>query len=273
MVHGSNIEVMVELVGLSSKVGGLDDLLSANGFGGLLEDFAPQTPPEPEDAAKAAAEAALESGQRALAEANLKVRCTPDGEGNWRLSLASSGVVKLGAVAVRVWPLSFLPERGVDAAALAKRAEIDLGIVDAADITGLIGFELSVTDQKRCFALNLHVEGLPGDRDAAILRRVVRNREGFLRYLRLLLGGLTVSLGQDGDDGEQGSATWRSGVNGTEALLEDLVRAWSREPARLRDVQRVVERLRGEDNQNESVIPPDFDALWTVFEQAMGRAS
>jgi hypothetical protein len=62
------------------------------------------------------------------------------------------------------------------------------------------------------------------------------------------------------------------GNSGIEALLEDMVRAWSREPERLRDVQRVVERLRGETDENGAVVPPDFDALWAVFEQALQEA-
>lgn len=66
----------------------------------------------------------------------------------------------------------------------SPRGAVTLGVLDAADVTGLIGFELSCDGYERRFALNLKVQGLPDDRDAAILRRIVRNREGFLRYLR-----------------------------------------------------------------------------------------
>ncbi len=114
---------------------------------------------------------------------------------------------------------------------------------------------------------------MPEGRDAAILRRIVRNREGFLRYLRLLLGMLGTGLEVEDETGTGGGGTWKgSGSGADEALLEDLVRAWSREPARLRDVQRVVERLRGHEAEDGAVVPPDFEALWAVFEQVLGEA-
>jgi hypothetical protein len=173
-------------------------------------------------------------------------------------------------VAVLVWPLSLPPERGADAAALASGAEVSLGVFDAADITALVGFALSCGGHERRFALHLPVHGLPDEREAAILRRVIRNRDGFLRYLKILLGDFIGGMGPIGGD-SLGAGAWQSGAGGREALLEDMVRAWSREPERLRDVQRVVERLRGETDAAGAVVPPDFEALWTVFEQALGE--
>ncbi|WP_139559806.1 phospholipase D family protein [Methylotetracoccus oryzae] len=271
MVQGLNVEIMAELSGRRSQVGHIDDLLSTDGFGGLLADFSPQTPPTPEDAARADAELALETCQRTLASASLSVHCAPDGAGNWNLQLVPAAGVALGNVTARAWPLSLQPERGIDVVALATGAEVVLGVVDAADITGLIGFELCCGEQARRFALNLEVVGLPDDRDAAILRRIVRNREGFFRYLQLLLGGLGLNLAPGNEGIRNGTGSWQPGAPGTESLLEDLVRAWSREPARLKDVQRVVERLRNENDENGSIIPSDFDALWITFEQAMAN--
>lgn len=270
MVAGSNVEVMAELVGRHSKVGLVEDLLAQEDFGGVLTDFDPETPVDPVDEARAAAEKALEACQRALSLAELKVICDLHGEGAWRLRLGTAAPIDLGGVAVTAWPLSLSPERGGAAGALAVGAEVELAILDAADVTGLTGFALSIGDHGRGFALNLPVSGLPEDRDAAILRRIIRNREGFLRYLRLLLGGF--GLGFEAVDGGGGDSVraWSTGAGGVEAILEDLVRAWSREPDRLRDVQRVVERLRGAEGEDGPVVPPDFEALWMVFEQALG---
>lgn len=270
MVAGSNVEVMAELVGRHSKVGLVEDILAQEDFGGVLTDFDPQTPVDPDDDARAAAEKAMEACQRALSLAELTVTCERHGEGAWRLSLGVAAPIGFGGVAVTAWPLSLSSERGVAAGALTDGAEVELAIVDAADVTGLTGFELSIGDHGRRFALNLPVSGLPEDRDAAILRRIIRNREGFLRYLRLLIGGF--GLGFEAVDGSGGDPVraWSAGSGGVEAILEDLVRAWSREPARLCDVQRVVERLRGAEGEDGPVVPPDFEALWMVFEQALG---
>ena len=273
MVSARNVEVMVELVGRHSQVGRIEQLLAPEGFGGVLTDFDPETEPDPEVEARAETERRLEQLQILLAEADLSVRCKPSGDGTWALTLDTGTDVIIGDSAASCWPLSLQPERAADLRPLEGAKSIDLATVDPADITGLVGFELRLNDVTRRFALNLMIVGLPDDRDAAILRRVVRNREGFLRYLRLLLGGLGGD-GPAGDVGGDGGGTpWRfSGAGGTEALLEDLVRVWAREPARLRDVQRVVERLRGHEGDDGAIVPPDFDALWMVFEQALEEA-
>jgi hypothetical protein len=270
MVAGTNIEVMVELIGKHTKVGRVEQILESDDLGGVLNDFDPQTPLDPEDENRAAAERALEACQGALSLADLSVTCDRQGEGTWQLRLRGAAPVDFGGVAVVAWPLSLSPERGVAAGALEAGTEVELGVVDAADVTGLTGFELSINDQARRFALNLRVDGLPEEREAAILRRIVRNREGFLRYLRLLLGGFGLGIETGDGSGADAPAAWNTGSGGIEALLEDLVRAWSREPSRLQDVQRVVERLRGAEGEDGPVVPPDFDALWTVFEQALG---
>jgi hypothetical protein len=272
MVAGRNIEVMVELVGGRAKVGRVEDLLGESGLGGVLADFDSSTPVDALDPATTAAEVALESCQRALAAADLAVYCTRNGDGHWGLALHANAAVDFDGVAALAWPLSLPLERGVDAAGLASGTAVDLGLFDAADVTGLTGFELSCAGQVRRFALHLSVHGLPSERDAAILRRIVRNREGFLRYLRLLLGDFGAGIGLLDPEGPGGKGSWRMGNGAIEALLEDMVRAWSREPERLRDVQRVVERLRGETDEDGAVVPPDFDALWTVFEQALQEA-
>ena len=273
MVDARNVEVMVELVGRHSQVGRIEQLLAPEGFGGVLTDFDPQTEVDPEAEARAETERHLELLQRRLAEADLSVHCGPADNGTWALALEATTDVSIGDAAASVWPLSLQPGQGVDLSVLAGARSLHLATVDPADITGLVGFELRLNDLTRRFALNLEVLGLPEDRDAAILRRVVRNRDGFLRYLRLLLGGISGD-GAGGDEGANGGGQpWRfSSSGGTDALLEDLVRVWAREPARLRDVQRVVERLRGQEGDDGTIVPPDFDALWTVFEQALGVA-
>ena len=124
------------------------------------------------------------------------------------------------------------------------------------------------------FVLNLPVEGMPEIRHAAMLETVLRNRDGFLRYLLLLLGEQDDSGGR----GTVGSARWgegwtASGVAET-PLLEELVRAFSRSPDRLRDVDRTIKRLTARaGEQVEDIVPAEFLATWEVFREAMGGTS
>jgi hypothetical protein len=53
-------------------------------------------------------------------------------------------------------------------------------------------------------------------------------------------------------------------------LLEELVRAFSREPRRLRKVQRLIDDI-AEDGEADEILPAGFLSLWRVFSEAMAR--
>jgi hypothetical protein len=262
ILAGTNLEVWAELSGKRGQGGGLDDLLGSDGIGDLLVDFDPATPTETPDADQVAAEHALDAARSALVSAPLSVMCEKTGV-DWRLMLAGFDLVALGGVSVQAWPLSVRADLAVSCDAPREGGEIDLGLVAAADITGMTGFRIAVGAFETRFALNLPLLGLPEERDRAIVRRIIQNREGFLRYLLLLLGELG-DVGVLAATGADASGSWAhqgSGVGPT--LLEELVRAFSRDPSRLDAVKRLVDRLRtdGEDG----VVPEEFLGLWSVF--------
>lgn len=262
ILRGTNIEVMAELVGKRSRVGVPEDLLAREDLGGMLVPFDAATPLAAPDAERVAAEKALDAARSRLAEAKLSVTCTRDGDEAWRLVL--SGVPQDLGVEAAAWPLSVREELAVELV-----PSTDLGVLATADVTGLIGFALSYRGIAQRFALNTVLVGRPPDRDAAVLRRLIRNREGFYRYLRLLLGGVALSTDAGGEDGGAGGGAWRgSSGAGLDTLLEDLVRAFARDRERLADVRRLVERLRSAED-GEEIIPPEFLELWTVFESAL----
>ncbi len=267
---GSNIEVMAELSGRHSKVGRVEELLSVDDFGELLAEFNPDTPQASTDPAQAAAEKALEEAHKILLDAKLRLQCETDGKDTWRLLLHAGQAVKLLAVEILGWPLSLREERANNLAALATGGPVVLAAgLACADLTGFAGFKLSCAGLTHRFALNLPIAGLPAEREAAILRRVVNNRDGFLRYLRLLLADIA---GQDAALGFGGgaAAVWGAGIGGgSDALLEDLVRAFTRDREKLKSVHQVVEKLRDSD---EEVVPAEFLAVWDVFQTALEEA-
>lgn len=266
LLAGKNVEVLAELKGRCKLVGRVEDLLSAQDFGGVLTEFDSTKPQTPADPQQVAAEKALDAAQEELAKATLQVRCNKQADDAWLLQLVPTTAVALGNVGIVVWPLSLKDQLAVDGRILAQGQPLQLATVATADITGLIGFALTCEDRVRRFALRLQIHGLPEARDAAILRRIIRNREGFLRYLQLLLGDLDMDLNLAGGSGT-GTASWGSGGSGLESLLENLVRAFAQDRERLEDVRRVVDRLRGDGS--EDVVPPEFLAVWDVFTTAM----
>ena len=266
---GHNVEVLAELRGLRSKLGKVASLLDRDDFGGLLTEFdmdAPATTPNPDDVA---AEKILDTLQFDMAAANLSLTCTKADNDSWRLSLKSAKALEWPEMVVCGWLLSRREEQAVSLAPLRRGEIVDLGLVSTAEVTGLVGIRAVLSGMTRRFALNLPVSGLPDSRDAAILRRLVRNKEGFMRYLRLLLGNLAGGYSPVGKPTGKGGGSPVQDACVPDSLLEDMVKAFSRKPQRLEDIRRVVATLQEGGND---IVPPEFVELLKVFETASGES-
>ena len=272
LVAGRNVELLAELTGRRRRVGGVDAILGEEGIGDYLMPWNRESsPPNEGDDAERLAEESLERARLALSAASIRVDCTQDG-GHWRLRMRTESPIQLDDVtSMRVWPITVRDELAAEALALCMGEEVDLGAFAAASVTGLVGFELHAAsaDVRLRFALNVPLHNPPHERDAAVLRIVLDNREGFLRYLLLLLGDFTEEpdwIEKRAGDGAGGE--WRPSVDASLPLLEEMTRAFSRDPARLNEVRRVVERLHAS-AETSDVVPPDFLALWEVFARAL----
>lgn len=272
---GKNIELVVTLTGKRSKLAGISEFLGADGLGNLLMDYRrADVVPEP-DEAELAAEQALEAAQAALVGAGLHLRCSGEGDA-WTLEVWTPNPLKLvGLKAVRAWAVSLRYETAVDASGLATCNAVALPVLPMASVTGLLAFELEAqaASRKIRFVLNLPVEGLPAERDAALVRAIVANREGFLRYLLMLLGGddefASLTAGNHG-----AAQAWRSTGSGGEImpLLEQLTRAWAHgRHEELLAIDRLVVDLQKTEAGRE-VIPIEFMAVWATFRQALASA-
>jgi hypothetical protein len=109
---------------------------------------------------------------------------------------------------------------------------------------------------------------MPEGRDAAVLRTIVANREGFLRYLLLLLQDMD-NLPSVGDLISAIGGKWNAGdsLDGL-PLLEELTRAYSRNPDRLDSVRNLVKQLN-ETSEGHDIIPAEFMDLWRVFDSIL----
>jgi len=263
-----NIEILVSLRGKRSKVGGIDELLDADGLGEYLVDF--DTTKDAEiDALRQAAEESVERARSRISEVALCIECSPGSkDGLWVLVLTGETPSLEGIVSAVAWPITLKSDN--HAKSIVSKHQIAWEC-DAAYITGLIAFELKTNhpDVTARFVLNLPISGVPEERNAAILQTVISNQEGFLRYLLLLLGDDKVS-GLDPGSGS-GFAKWLARLADGEdiPLLEELTRTYSRHPERLAEISGLVRDLsRG---GQKTIIPEDFLNLWTVFESAIGR--
>ena len=267
LVDGVNVELLVGLTGKTSKVGGIDKIFSQDGFGKLLEPYQPGEAPAEDDAVRLA-EMRLEAAKSALAAADLRLSC--GGEGDQRqLILKPGGPVLLeGIESLRAWPVSLRPEFAADVMQIRLGEEAVLPECSLAAVTAFVAFEMTsppAPDSCR-FVLNLPVDGMPEERRAAMVRTIVANREGFLKYLLFLLADidedglpndvlLAVTVG-----GAQNGYSLQSAL----PLLEEMTRALSREPARLDSIQSLIEDLvRTEEGRQ--MVDEQFLKLWEVY--------
>ncbi len=271
LTASKNIEILVELVGRKNKVGGIDELLGKDGLGEYLVPF-DLTEKGIVDAKKQEAEAFIENARFLLTEADLSIMCKETSTGNsWALTLAGKIPPLEGIINTFVWPITVTRDLAVKVCEENVNGII-LGEFSASSITGLIAFELKTEhpDVSAPFVYNLPITGVPEERNSAIMQTVINNQDGFIRYLLILLEGDTED-GVINPGNNCGLAKWLSGLsNGEEIpLLEELTRAYSRYPDRLREISGLIRELSSHNNQN-TVIPENFLKLWSVFESAAG---
>ena len=265
-----NIEILVGLVGKKSKVGGIDELLGADGLGEYLVDF-DTTRETVIDAVRKEAEDCVERARSRLSEVALSIACSPGSkEGLWALLLTGKIPSLDGIVGASAWPITVTRDFSVNIVGNDSHDQIKLGEFSASSVTGLIAFELKTNHPNVTarFVLNLPVIGVPEERDSAILQTVISNQDGFIRYLLLLLGD-DMASGLDSGSGS-GWAKWLARLAEGEdiPLLEELTRTYSRHPERLSEISGLVRDL-SQGSQN-AIVPEDFLNLWTVFESAIG---
>lgn len=266
-----NVEILVGLVGRKSRVGGIDELLGADGLGEYLVDFDRSKEAEI-DALRQAAEESVERARSRIAETALSIDCSPGSkDGLWALVLTGKIPSLEGIVSASAWPITVTRDFAVNILDSDAHGGTRLGEFSASSVTGLIAFELKTNhpDVTARFVLNIPVTGAPEERNSAILQTVISNQEGFLRYLLLLLGDDNVS-GLDPGSGSRFAKCLARLADGEDIpLLEELTRTYSRHPERLAEISGLVRDL-SQGSQN-AIIPEDFLKLWAVFESAIGR--
>ncbi len=267
---GKNVELMAAITGRRGRREGVHgegiEFFLKAGFGNLCHPYV-QAEPQPESTEAMAARKILEETRKSIIGAKAQVFCQSNEDDNWSLSLKMKVALPEG-VEVSVWPLS------VPKARSKELSQTVSWTVPAACLTAFMGFRLGVSlgsVPDICFTRKIPAVGLPENRTAQILRSLICSQENFLCFLRALLGSIEGTVGEESItfQGSKESGNWDQ-VLPSDALLEDLVRAVSRDPERLNSLARLVDDLRGSD-EGLALIPDGFLALWNVIEQTLER--
>jgi hypothetical protein len=269
LVDGINVEFMAELIGKYSRVGKPETWLGQDGMMDLLTPY--QRESSSSDVEKEKTRKALDDLRNVLASAYLKLDCLETQEG-WSLHLLGLHNLDLGRVELAAWPLSVSSERAIVAIDNAKGGMM-LGVFAKQDVTSLTGFRLSIGQEQLQFGLNLPLQNPPKDRDLEILKAVLRNREGFVRYLMLLLGDWEANApGLVGDKTGSSSNWWYGASSDGIPLFEMLARAFVNDQDRLRHISQVIKKLQMESGKGAGeIIPSEFMNVWASFEEALNQ--
>lgn len=265
-----NDEILVELVSEDSELINVDHFLSSMKANGYLTQY---------DDLSAIGDSSLSEDNKLLEEirkwicsTTIRGYCTFDETSNyWNYVLNAEGMNTQNNYQdyeIKVWPIT-LDEKRAQSWNISKTNEnIVFSNLTSTAISSLIAFEIrhKLRQEQVRFVLKITVSDLPSDRDAEILRTLINNKEGFLQYLRILLG-YVYATEKIGTKNSEADFNWLNRLLDDETtLFEDLFVIYMKEPERLQDIQKLVQDLGGEDSAH---IPKEFIQLWNVFEQAI----
>lgn len=197
-----------------------------------------------------------------------------EGEGDaWDLAIRGRATLP-ASVKAWAWPVTLAEgTHRADVAPLAAGAPVAWTGLAMVSLTSIIAFGLTATHEGASatvrFAMKLPHAPFPGDRHARILQHIIRTRDGFFRYLRLLLAAANGEpLWIAGNDGARGSSASDalSFLSG-ESILEDILRAVTRDPSRLDAIDRLLTDLCATD-EGRALVPAEFRETWDTIRAA-----
>jgi hypothetical protein len=277
-----NVEFLVELAGRKSEFG-IDRLLGREegkqtGLIDLLQPWSGHSvTPTAEELETQKLDDELEELRCAIAAVPLAVTVSVTAPDQFSLQIAGSAVAPaLNGATLACWPITLRAERAIDlTSAPVVKATFDGLSLDA--LTGFVAFELTKQTSQgawvsKRFACTAAITGMPADRLDRLLAAILTDREHLMRLLWLLLeaqGGLL--LGGDPNGGSAGVLPWQSAAGGY-PVFERMLRALAGDPARLKEIGRLIEDL-SRTPEGARLLPTGLVSLWQAVQGVANEAS
>ncbi len=272
-----NVEFMINLKGKNSKIG--PDAIFKELVNDDLKVFQPFNHEEQlSDAEKLEIkhEQALQRIKISIVNASVKGIAKKQEDNNFLIDLA--------------YDLSSVPnEEGIDLAAYLLRSDnqkhqLTPGSINNWTVFNIAELDLSCflvvevrikgTNIGSRFALKISIENLPETRNSKIFKDIISTPSNFFKYIQFLLA--ENHLSEDLEFEEKDATTNYEGF-GVGAYLfqetplyENMLRAASRQPEKLKEIKNVIDKINEEEKDN-TIIPPDFKRLWEVFEKVQSN--
>lgn len=270
--HQINDEVLVELVSQDAQSINVDNFLSSMKTNGYLTQYDDLTVID--DSRPSEDDQFIDEIRTRICSTQIRGYCSFDDTSNgWDYVLELDAEEKNAQsnyqdYEIKLWPITLDEKRAQSWNLSNTNKKVVFSNLTSTAISSLIAFEIKHKHRQENlrFVLKITVSDLPSDRDAEILRTLINNKEGFLQYLRLLLGYVYDTDNMGAKNSEADSYWLNRLLDDETTLFEDLFRIYMKEPERLQDIQKLVQDLGGEDSVH---IPKAFIQLWHAFEQAI----
>jgi hypothetical protein len=263
---GGNVELLCELEGGPSRLG-VAALLGEDGFGSLLDHYAPTAQPAVDDQEAAGWE--LEAYLIDVAQLVFTMHAHQLAD-EWGATITTQAPIPAAPAGATVELATY--NRPIDRHQLhsGTPARVDLAARAAVELTPFL--LLSASNRvggrliERSAVVQAQLVGGPTDRLEEILTRQIDTPEKFLRLLLLLLGlGTTPIPAAHPTHTATEASGWAQGAS--VGVFELLVRALAVNPAAIDRLAGIVERLSGHD-QGQQVLPPGWAEVWATVAAA-----
>ncbi len=196
-----NVEALVELRGERNKIGinKFIDEKSENSIVNFLKEYGKASIGKEEEAKEnleKELEKKLEEYKANLLKIGLRMKIKPEAEELYKITIYtnitnSKYSSKDEEIKGICYPITLQKQTNKIDISLLWKDKIIFHKVPLLSLTSLMAFELKIKDkrisQKMEFVLNLPVEGMPERRNDKIIRAILRDSNGFIQYLRILL--------------------------------------------------------------------------------------
>ena len=272
-----NVEALVELRGERRKVG-INKFLDENSEQSainFLKEYGKTTLDEEEkkkENLEKELEKKLEEYKTNLLKMGLRMKIKPETEELYKITIypnitnskySSSSKETKGIC----YPITLQKQTNKKDILPLWKDKIIIHKVPLLSLTSLIAFELNIKDrgisQKMEFVLNLPVKGMPERRNDKIIRAILRDSNGFIQYLRILLtenqniflfNHNIINYGKDDYKNQQNQIPM--------PLAEELIKALSRNPDKIKNIHNLIKELSKNKDIKDDIIPEEFKEMW-----------
>jgi len=271
----NNVEFMVQLKGKNSKIGP-DAIFSelVNKDLQIFQQYSGAEELSEQEKLLDEQEQALQKLKIELVNAALKARASRQEDSNFQIDFEFNlkGIEANSKIELTV---NLLNSEQKQTLKVGEKNNWAVHNISELDLSCFLILELKLKGSSAIlrFAMKIEITNLPSTRSTKIFRDIISNTANFFKYIRFLLAenywDEQLSFGEGNGKHSDGSPF--GFYFSEEPIYENMLKAVSREPEKLAEIKKVMDKLSEEENKETPIIPQDFKELWKVFDETQRK--